>query len=281
MLDHARRLLGEVDVAVADVRATAAGLRGSVRIGVAETVTVEHVVRRRKRAEQLAPELDISIERAACSSMLDRLAHGHFDALVAHGPVHAAGLEFTPFATDGFVCLLSRGHRLADRDAIVLDDLRQQRPIYLEGAGPWPFNDYHDDAITYRTLDDLLIAVAAEEGVAMLPAGAVSARAVSSIRVVPVSDAQPVPVGLLTPAGSASPLVRLLVRFAPRLARWQVSNPRRDGSWSHRERVSRTAAPKGNPSAAGRRRVRERPDQLGRGVGRNRHTADIVVYAIN
>ena len=129
LLHRGRRLLADLQDAVASVRTVGRGEAGLVRLGVA--LLAEPAVAPSLQAFQAEHE-DIVLDRSAMVSerLLEQLQEGHLHAAVIHQvPALAAmeGLAWEPLRRGRLAALASPGSRLALRESVTLSELRDER----------------------------------------------------------------------------------------------------------------------------------------------------------
>ena len=128
LLDRGRRLLADLQDAVASARTVGRGKVGLVRVGVA--LLAETAVAPALKAFQ-DEHAEIVLDRSAMVSerLLDQLQEGQLHAAVVHQvPVLAAmeNLAWEPLRRGRLAVLASPGSRLALRDAVTLAELSEE-----------------------------------------------------------------------------------------------------------------------------------------------------------
>ena len=192
---------------------------------------VEAAVRRAQRAGQDVPKLLVAMKPDGDAGLLERilpgyradpdaieveivvggigeqsrmLRDGRVDLAFLHGPHDdLAGFDTEPLLTQDQVAMLARGHRLADRSALVLADLDG------EPFPRWPGSDVNGPEI--RDPGQLLQLVALGQVVAVVPESA-RRHVRSDVACVPVLDAPRTTVLLAWPDRTRSRAVAAFVR---------------------------------------------------------------------
>ncbi|WP_284750481.1 LysR family transcriptional regulator [Amycolatopsis sp. RTGN1] len=192
---------------------------------------VEAAVRRAQRAGQDVPKLLVAMKPDGDAGLLERilpgyradpdaieveivvggigeqsrmLRDGRVDLAFLHGPHDdVAGFDTEPLLTQDQVAMLARGHRLADRSALVLADLDG------EPFPRWPGSDVNGPEI--RDPGQLLQLVALGQVVAVVPESA-RRHVRSDVACVPVLDAPRTTVLLAWPDRTRSRAVAAFVR---------------------------------------------------------------------
>jgi len=129
LLHRGRRLLADLQDAVASVRTVGHGEAGLVRVGVA--LLTEQAVAPALTAFQ-AEHAGIVLDRSAMVSerLLDQLQEGHLHAAVIHQIPALTAMEdiaWEPLRRGRLAVLASPGSRLALRDDVTLSELSEQR----------------------------------------------------------------------------------------------------------------------------------------------------------
>lgn len=77
------------------------------------------------------PGIGVTLEFLPTRDAIDYAASGEWDLTIARLPAVHRGLDVKPFMTSEYVCVLPKGHRLAERESIDPADLRDEQVIML------------------------------------------------------------------------------------------------------------------------------------------------------
>jgi DNA-binding transcriptional LysR family regulator len=142
-VEHARSILGDVDLALESTRRAARGEQGSLAIGFTSSAAFHPLVASVVRAlRQSTPGVTLKLEEASTSDLVDALRSGRLDAAfvraVADGP---AGLVIEPILDEEMLVAVPDHHPRAagagKRRRIALADLADETFIlYRRPSGP-------------------------------------------------------------------------------------------------------------------------------------------------
>lgn len=179
---HAERVIEALEVAQAEVDAIAGLRSGMLRLGWFTTAGAMLMPRAIARFAERLPEIELVLVEGDPEECAALLREGELDlALVYEFPLGAplAGdLRVRPLLEDRLYLALPRGHRLAGRDEIALEELAEERWIQgvrhgatLETIPAACREAGFEPRIAFRTDDHTAVLglVAAGVGVAMIP----------------------------------------------------------------------------------------------------------------
>jgi DNA-binding transcriptional LysR family regulator len=124
LLAHARTLLPAMDAAERGMRAYAAPDGGAVRLGAVPSAMASLVPGALSALRARRPQVVVRVDEGWSDDLLSRVACGELDLAVVSAPATDVPDEHTLLASESFVALLPRGHRLARRRSLALRDLR-------------------------------------------------------------------------------------------------------------------------------------------------------------
>jgi DNA-binding transcriptional LysR family regulator len=130
LLPEAKAALEALDRARAAVEEASTGLRGSVRIGTLARLSLVNLAELLGAFHRKYPlvEVQVATSPTGSSGLADDVRHGRLDvALVGLARSELYGLESRDIATVPFVALLPSSHPLADRPAVRLEQLAEER----------------------------------------------------------------------------------------------------------------------------------------------------------
>ena len=122
LLDHARRILMQVEQLQAELGEFGQGVRGHVRILCNTSAMAEHLPVLLSAFLARHPGVSIDLEERPSIAIVDALRHDLCDIGVAADSVDLAGLERRPFRPDPLALVMPRGHPLAGAGRIALVD---------------------------------------------------------------------------------------------------------------------------------------------------------------
>jgi DNA-binding transcriptional LysR family regulator len=136
LLEGARRTLAEASAAVSAAQRVAAGEVGVLRIGYnwsAGFDTLPIVGQAFKRAQ---PEVELVAEEMRPNRMTASLRSGAIDAAIALYPEIVGDFSYRPVRHEPVVAVLSTSHRLAQTDAIRLNELCNESLLFPRELAP-------------------------------------------------------------------------------------------------------------------------------------------------
>jgi LysR family transcriptional regulator, transcription activator of glutamate synthase operon len=129
MVEHARRVLAELDAARALAARSAAVLTGRVLLGVTTTPGSIDVPALLAAFHAAHPDVDLIVREDLSTRLADALRADALDLAFVTGVGAAARerLTLAPLATDPLRLVVAEGHRLAGRATVRVADLRDER----------------------------------------------------------------------------------------------------------------------------------------------------------
>lgn len=222
-LDHARRVLADVDEMVTQASRAAAGRTGTLRLGYVGSALFSVVpkVMRTMRAE--APEVQITLVELRTEEQLAAMRQGRLDAgfiRAPRGPVD--DMAITPVLREPVGIAIPADHPLAARAELALAELAEESFVMLprvvepdsfdllmaacSNAGFAP-----EVAQTARSPQTLLGLVASGLGVAFVAESVMRNSSREGVAFLPLEPPAPVVVSALArPAATTDPIVHLL-----------------------------------------------------------------------
>ncbi|CDM66657.1 LysR family transcriptional regulator [Pyrinomonas methylaliphatogenes] len=179
LLDHATAILAEVEQVERQIREATHTVQGKLAIGAIPTVapyllpsTIELFLRR-------YPEVEITIQEEVTHQLLAATIAGEIDLAIVALPVSDSRLRVEPLFTEPLLLAMPRGHRLAKRKRVRIEDLKKERFILLSemhclGEQVSNFCRQHEFeprvACRSAQLPTILSLIAAGQGVSLIPA---------------------------------------------------------------------------------------------------------------
>lgn len=179
-----------IERGVAAAIAAGRGITGVLTVGLEAPAVAELAAPVFTRFRQNNPGVEIVFRETGFTDPLDLLRTGDVDVAVTNAPVDEAGFEEGPVLhTEPVVLAVARGHRLATRTAVTLDDLDGE-VVFRAGRRAAPYRR-DPEPPTPATLLDLMARVAAGEGVCPLAAHAADYFARPTLAMVPFAPGSP------------------------------------------------------------------------------------------
>ena len=144
-LEHARRVVREIDRAQAALTHSAQPAGGRVILGVSPTIAARLVPGCVERSRSAAPELSIKVVEGFSPQLADALGTGRVDVALLTNPQPARGLRYTPLLSEPIVVVGPRGAapsrpfftlaELARTPVLISDGIRAALDEQLARAG--------------------------------------------------------------------------------------------------------------------------------------------------
>lgn len=181
---------------------------GRITIGYVEDLVITPAVRELRRRR---PDAEIATRHLSCGD-IGALTDRRVDALIARAPLPFADEEVsaTPLYEEPRMLVVPRGHPLADRASVTVEDLAGEEvapcpsgtadwaSYRLLGAGVPPIESY----------EDKLELVASGTAIAVLPVGDRRSSLRTGLVTVPVEDAPPSRVVLVSRRDDPNPMIQ-------------------------------------------------------------------------
>lgn len=204
LVNHARKVLRQLDAASADLKDLAEGNRGSLVVGAFPTVAASFLPEVIETFKSRYPAINLSLKSGRLDLLMDDLERGrsHIAFLWEYpwNPVNIDGARVEELFKEESVILVSRHHPLAERGEVRLEELRNEswivranrHPVVevleraTESAGFRPSITLY--ANNYQEVQAM---VSVGIGVAMAPRGAVAVQH-PDVRVLSLGEQGPV-----------------------------------------------------------------------------------------
>ncbi len=134
---RAKRVLTEIDDARAELQQLTNLVSGRVTIGLTQTPGPVNLLRLLGAFHERFPAVKLTVREDLSSTLAEALRNDQLDVafLSLVDDVERHGLELQPLAEEPLVVVLPRDHRLADRGAVTIADLRDEAFVaFSEGA---------------------------------------------------------------------------------------------------------------------------------------------------
>ncbi|QFZ84746.1 LysR family transcriptional regulator [Variovorax paradoxus] len=134
LLEHARRLLLNLERTKRVVRATDARCREPLRLGVDESTAQPKLADCLSRWCAVAPEIPVDLTELRAAELLGALRAEEVDAVLSFGLVEDEDIAQVPAWTSPIVAIVPLAHELARREAVSLDELYAFPVIYVDAT---------------------------------------------------------------------------------------------------------------------------------------------------
>jgi DNA-binding transcriptional LysR family regulator len=210
MLDESRRVLRLAERAQHCARNAGCHAAERLRVGYAATALPASVVRALRAVRASAGCTEASLCPGSATELLQGVRDGDLDAALVPLPAPTFGLRVTRLADQGTVVVLPAGHARAARPSVPLEHLVPDRITVLPREENRPFYDsvlaachrvgIAPTLVEQPDVEQVVLAVAAGEGLALLPDSVADRYAAPGVRFVPLEDPRPsFSIGVVTP----------------------------------------------------------------------------------
>lgn len=206
--DDALHVLGEFDALVERAHETAAGRRGTLRVGFTIGAAVDLVPRILREYAAAYPDVKVELTEFDFSEPDAGLDDDRSDVAIVRPPIEAEGVRLATLTTEPRVACLPDSHRLADRDEISIAEILDEPIIGAPGEGVWRDYwlacDYRDGkpppvVAEVATFETELQAVASGRGISITAEAAARFYARPGIRFPRIADIAPCEVAVALP----------------------------------------------------------------------------------
>lgn len=206
--DDARRVLRELDRLVERAEETAAGRRGTLRVGFTIGAAVDLVPGILRAYAAAYPDVRVELAEFDFSEPEAGLDDERSDVAILRPPIETAGVQLATLTTEARVACLPDSHPLAEREEISVYDILDEPIIGAPGEGVWRDYwlacDYRDGqpppvVAEVATFETELQAVAAGRGISITAEAAARFYARPGIRFPRIADIAPCEVAVALP----------------------------------------------------------------------------------
>jgi DNA-binding transcriptional LysR family regulator len=225
-LDEARAVLERVRQAVAKARAAADGGGGEINIGYAPSLTVQILPPALRRFQDHFPNVRAVLHDLSTEEMLAQLGTGQLQvALTVQPPAKMPrGFHFEELARYAMRVAVAPKHALAKSKSVSLEQVRRE-PLMAYNRKDYP--EYHKMlekmfalaghkpriAGEYDSVSSLVAAVESGRGFALVPE-CLACMVGSRLKLIPLTQAPPLPVGAIWRDGGETGLVKQFIAAA-------------------------------------------------------------------
>ena len=118
LLERARRVLADVDLAVEAAQRAAAGETGHLTVGFIESAASSVVPQAVRRFRKAHPHVGLSLSELSVGAQLDSLRSGSLDVGLVRPPIVADSLHLEPVTDEGMLVAAPNGHPFAIRTRV-------------------------------------------------------------------------------------------------------------------------------------------------------------------
>lgn len=128
LIQHANRILAEIDVAQEELLGLSAGISAEMRLGVLAAFSPDVLAGALARSRQLLPEVLLSTQMQPLDVLYEQLLDGRIDLMLAHAEfrVDLNLVEVTPLYEEHSTILAGQSHRLHKKKKPSWSDLAQE-----------------------------------------------------------------------------------------------------------------------------------------------------------
>jgi DNA-binding transcriptional LysR family regulator len=203
LLDEARRVLQQAEIARMAARNAAEGTAGRLRLGHVPDLLPGSVARALRMLGAGGSRMQIHLETGPALRLIGQLRARQLDVVLVGLPVPTSGLRVTRIGGERAMAVLPAGHPHASAESVSLHRLAPERVIVLPRDSNPAFHSavvaLCRDAglspelaeIGEARTDHVLLAVASGAGMALLPESAAERHVVPGVRFVPVDTDEP------------------------------------------------------------------------------------------
>jgi DNA-binding transcriptional LysR family regulator len=202
LLDEARRVLRQTEVAREAARGATGRAAMRLRIGYLPDSLPAAVPRALRRLAASVPAVQVELGSAPAWRLVDDVRRGRLDAAITSLPAPINGLRSLPLGEQGAVVALPAMHPHAGEPEIAIERLAPERIVVL----PYEANPAFRNAVVamchaeglaptfievaQSRVEDVLLAVVAGRGPAILPESVTERYATPGVRFVPLGGAR-------------------------------------------------------------------------------------------
>ena len=199
IVEHAQRVLGEVDRLVGVAEEHRDPLGGDFRLGIIPTVAPYLLPRILAPVREALPNLKIQLTEAQTAVIARMLREGELDAVILALPLGEDNMAEAVLYREPFYLAVSHRHAKANRDSVSVRDLDGEQVLLLEDGHCLrdqalevckSHNAVENTNFRATSLETLRQMVAANVGITLMPELAVSARA-AGVSYIPFAGPNP------------------------------------------------------------------------------------------
>ena len=221
LLERARTLLDGFETAVQQVKDTAAGRTGRLRVGLAATASLDFTPLALRAFAEAVPGAEVSVHDIRFDDPSGGVRDGTTDVAIVWTPLDETGLDVEQLTEEPRRIVMSRDHPLADASRITVEDVVGE-PFPVSGSSDlvserfWTLAEERggppDPAVRITGQDELVLGARSGRLIAAMPYALVHQIPFDDIVAREVDGLRPAGVGICRLAGNHSPLVEAFVQ---------------------------------------------------------------------
>lgn len=128
LIQHAHRVLAEIDLAEEDLLGLSGGVSAELRVGVLAAFSPEVLARAMARSREILPDVLLTTQMQPLEVLYEQLLDGRIDLMLAHAElrVDLNLVEVTPLYEEHSTILAGAGHRLHKKKKLTWPDLAKE-----------------------------------------------------------------------------------------------------------------------------------------------------------
>lgn len=143
-LEHAHRILGQLELLTSDLQAFGVGIKGLLKIQANTTAITEFLPPVLSEYLQSHPDVQVDLREKLSDEAVRAVRDGSADLGIISGSVPTDGLEVQPFACSQLVAIAPVGHPLLQHTQVHFKDLLEHEFVaLLDGAATQEFMRQH------------------------------------------------------------------------------------------------------------------------------------------
>lgn len=128
LIQHANRILAEIDLAQEDLLGLSGGINAELRVGVLSAFSPEVLARAMAQSREILPDVLLIAQMHPLEVLYEHLLDGRIDLMLAHAElrVDLNAVEVTPLYEEHSTILAGPGHRLHKKKKLTWTDLAEE-----------------------------------------------------------------------------------------------------------------------------------------------------------
>jgi DNA-binding transcriptional LysR family regulator len=131
LYEHAQKLLSDFESLSESIRDTEQLKKGHIKVGIPPVIGTSYFPKLIAGFRQLYPGVTLSILEEGAMNISNQVKDGSIDAGVIILPVDENKFDYIPIVADENILIVHRSHRLASRDYVHYEDLRDENFVLL------------------------------------------------------------------------------------------------------------------------------------------------------
>lgn len=236
LVERARAVLADLEVAFLDARELAQGRVGTLRIGLTGSAIYGLVPRLIRRFRKMYPEIDIALQpELLTSQQVPALVEGRLDIGLVRPPAAVGGWSVEVIDEEPMLALLPDSHPAAEQESLDLRTLRREQFVMFRGSSESRVNQVVTSACRSAGFDPIVGQnvsmtsavvglVSAGLGVALVPRSVQQVRA-EGVAYVRIDHAPVIRLAICWRSSGSTPAAERFVRFVTDHVKQRDSGP--------------------------------------------------------